>query len=72
MIKHEPISISQFAELLGIEPAQLRSVEVDRLINRVVVAWDTEDRAVSQTSGVIPQLNTGGKKIGGKRPKGKK
>ena len=29
----------------------------------------TKERPMSQTSSVIPQLNTGGKKIGGRKPK---
>jgi hypothetical protein len=32
----------------------------------------TKERPMAQTSGVIPQLNSGGKKIGGRKPKGGK
>jgi len=100
----EHLSISQFSELVGIDPARFNGVEVDRRSSRVTIVLEPElcpepkcelvighagwhkafatrgDGAdVSwprssdmNTSGTIPQLNTGGKTIGGKKGKGGK
>ena len=38
----EPVSISQFAELMGVDPARLLDVEVDRLSSRVVLVLEPE------------------------------
>jgi len=101
----EHLSISQFSELVGIDPARFNGVEVDRRYNRVTLVLEPEpcpepkcelvighawyhkayatrgdgvdvswprSTDMAQTSGTIPQLNTGGKTIGGKKGKGGK
>lgn len=66
-VVREPLSISQFCELVGIEPARFVDVEVNRRASTVTLVLEPEEDTVAQTSGVIPQLNTGGKKIGGRK-----
>ena len=61
-----PLSVSQFSELVGIDPDRFVGVEVPaRRSGNVILVLEEED--VAQGSGVIPQLNQGGKKIGGKK-----
>jgi len=66
----EHLSISQFAELIGVEPARFLGVEVHRPQQRVTLVLEPEEQ-MAMTSGSIPQLAKGGVKIGGKYPKGK-
>lgn len=68
-VVRESISISVFCDEMGIDPKRFVGVEVDRRSSTVTLVLEPDDMA--QTSGVIPQLNTGGKKIGGRKPKGK-
>lgn len=69
-VVREHLSISQFADLVGIPPARFIGVDVDRRSSRVTLVLEPE-ADMAQTSGQIPQLNTGGRTIGGKKPKGK-
>ena len=73
-IERHEISVSQFCELLALDPA--RFVGVARLKNGSITIllepepgvrppWPTEGRM--NTSGSFPQLTTGGKKIGTKK-----
>jgi hypothetical protein len=68
----EAVSLSQFAELIGVLPSRLIGVEMDRRgTGTVTIVLEPEDD-MAQSSGTIPQLNTGGKTIGGKKGKGGK
>lgn len=62
----EHVSLSQFCELLAI-PSTLCGVELDRAGITLVF----QEEPVAQTSGVIPQLNQGGKTMGKGKGKGK-
>lgn len=66
-----PISVSQLAELLGVEPPR-RFVAVEHVCTRAYRGWMvvTEGDEMN-TSGTFPALNTGGKRIGGKGGKKK-
>jgi hypothetical protein len=72
-VNRQPVSISQFCELLALDPATFLNVEVDQLSSRVVLVTEgdgppptstswivAEHRAMSQTSAIIPQLNQTG------------
>jgi hypothetical protein len=90
-VLRERVSLSQFAELIGVAPHRLNGLEVDRRgAGTVTLVLEPEDppegmfraqssrsvfapkeiQAMAQTSGGIPQLNTGGKTISGKKGKG--
>ena len=59
------ISVSQFTELLGLEPATLRFVTFGAGRDSSVSVWIAESEDdMAQTSGIFPQL-------GKKSPKGK-
>ena len=62
-IERHEISVSQFCELLALDPA--RFVGVARLKNGSITIL-LEPEAMN-TSGTFPQLTTGGKKIGTKK-----
>ena len=70
-VVREHLSISQFAELVGIVPARLTGLEMDKRVSRVTLVLEPEENDMAQTSGTFPQLTKGGTKIGGKSPKGK-
>lgn len=63
------ISVSQFAELLGLEPQQV--IAVERQGSSLVLVLEPEETHMAgQLWGTFPQLTTGKKKSGGsKKPK---
>lgn len=63
VVTEHRISVSQFCDLLALEPSQLVSVRRESPSSIVVVVEDD----MAQTSGVAPMLNKGGKKSGGKK-----
>lgn len=67
-VVREHLSISQFCELLAIPPERFNGVEVDKRIHQVTLVLEPEE-PMAQTTGTIPQLAQGGKKIGGKKGK---
>ena len=62
-VVREPISRSVFCDEMGIDPQRFIGVEMPRRGGPVFLVTEAE---MAQTSGVIPQLNQGGKKIGGR------
>ena len=66
-IEIREVSVSQFSELLGLDPARFLGVQVDRQRQRIDILLEPEDTV--QTSGSFPQLTKGTKKggKGGKR-----
>ena len=68
-LRREAISISVLGEELGFDPKRFVGIECDRRSGPVVIVLEED---VAQTSSVIPQLNTGGKRVGGKKSKGRK
>lgn len=67
-VERHPISVSQFCELLAIDPT--RFIGIERHSTGLYLVLEPE--AGMNTSGAFQQLNTGGKKIGGKKGKGKR
>ena len=65
-VERQPISVSQLAEMLGVDPARFIAVE-KRPHGWCVVTEGDE----MQNSGTFPALTKGGKKIGGGK-KGKR
>jgi hypothetical protein len=63
-IERHPISVSQFCELLALDPARFYGVERGPRGSSTLTILMEPDMA--QTSGTIPQLTTGGKRIGAK------
>lgn len=70
MLHRLPISHSQLAELLGIEPSSFVAIDRNHRWNDGMWELVTEV-ADMNTSGTVPQLNTG-KKTGGKKPGGRR
>ena len=68
-VHRETISLAVFADEMGIDPRRLLGVEFNRRSTSVVLILEPEDM---QTSNTFPQLNKGGKKIGGKTAGGGK
>jgi hypothetical protein len=72
------LSVSQFCELLALDSTRFRGVECGRWVPDPAGGrrWETGIAIVQeppmQMSGTMPQLTTGGKKIGGKKPSKKK
>lgn len=58
------VSISQFCELLGLEPERFIGVQVDRRAQRIGILLEPED-TMAQTRGSIQPVYQGGKKSGG-------
>lgn len=67
----QAISHSQLAELLGVDPA--RFIAVEQPMEKDASGWRIvlEPEDSMQTSGTMPQLNTGKKKGGKKGPGGR-
>ena len=65
-VERVSVSLSQFAELLGLEPGRFLGVEFDRRSTALTLVMEPN---MTQTSGTFPQLAQGGKKIGGKKGK---
>ncbi len=64
-VERHPISVSQFCELLALDPTRLIAVERrGRLGATLTIVMEPE--ADMNTSGTFPQLTKPGKKIGGK------
>jgi hypothetical protein len=53
----EPLSISQFAELVGVEPSRLVGVEFSRRHSSVTLCLEPIDMRHVQTSGTCPPLS---------------
>ena len=68
MIARVPLSVSQFAELVGYDPHVVIGLEMDASSRTVTLLLAQED-TMTQPSGSFPQLNTGKKTKGkgGKR-----
>lgn len=72
-VERRYMSISQFCELADVDPKRFMCVE-NGIEGKgrcdwtpgVVIVLEPEDD-VTQVKGTFPQLNTGGKKIGGKK-----
>jgi hypothetical protein len=59
-VERVPLSISQFSELVGIEPAQLISVEFSRSKSTVTLCLEPEEPMTTrgvQSSGTCPPLS---------------
>ena len=69
MIERQQISLSQFADLLAIEPERFLGVEVNRLKSTVTLILEGDDMRAVQTSGTCPPLSDNIKR---KPRKGKK
>lgn len=55
MVERRPMSVSQFSELVGIEPAQFIGVEVDRITSTVVLVVEG---ATMQTTATFPEVSS--------------
>jgi hypothetical protein len=65
------VSVSQFAELMGVEPQQV--IAVERQGSSLVLVLEPEETEMAgQLRGTLPQLTTGGKAVGSKGGKGGK
>jgi hypothetical protein len=58
------LSVSQFGELLAIDPAKIAGISLDPSTRLIRV----EETDMAHTSGTFPPLTKGGKTIGGKKP----
>ena len=52
-VVREHLSTSQFAELVGIDPARFNGVEVDKRIGRVTLVLEPEEPPMSDHDGTI-------------------
>lgn len=70
-VERQPISVSQFCNLLEIEPSRFIGVEYHRQRSSLAILLEPEDR-MSQTTGAFPALATGKKASskGGKKKVG--
>ena len=68
-VERQPISVSQFCELLAIEPSRFIGIERRRHDSTGLLIVLEGDDMAGQTSGTLPQLAQGksGKKAGGKK-----
>ena len=64
MIARIPLSVSQFADLVGYDPQVVVGLEMDASSRTVTLLLAQEDEM--NTSGTFPQLNTGKKPTKGK------
>ncbi len=69
-VQREVLSLSVFAEEMGIDPRRLRGVEVNLLHSSVTLVLEPETDM--NTSGTFPALTKPGTKIGKKGGKGKR
>ncbi len=69
-VERHAISVSQFCNLLEIDPHRFLGVEFNRQRSSLAILIEPED-SMGQTTGAFPALSTG-KKAGGKKGGGKR